>query len=1385
MNLFFSFIFIFRCKSDIYLFETGTESDPIISIDERIDNSFEIAKQLFLNNFSVGLSLSDTKYIITSTTDVSTDYKPIDFSNSPFNFLDLNQKVTASFNFGKLFLYFIVVFSFCSLFTFIALKFPIHKINDLFTDKAMFVPKGADVNLEEKFGELEGEQLRFLLQMPEMMGFFNLRPVKIVRDEHYQTVYFSACLPFDGFDFLFNCQMDNVEDDQIHFKCEVTTKDGKVRPSTIKFTSFRDFRPIRVDYFIDNNVEVSTYLPSAVFGPFIPGGNLLSISSSMFFNANAYLERDSLSNFNFPEILKNYCTKLGIVRALFYSKESGLFHSFTKPGHRTVSLEEMKKLIKNKNFQDKTYANVFEQGDCCYFDVAKLRALTVYTIYDIGNLPQDHTYKFFFVHFIRDFCIFLFQVSHTKEQNLRFTRFVNLIASSSIFSLFELSITTNTLTLIKSSLFPPEASTFEDAYNILMQCGDPSIKRKIDSVLERTRTVDKLQQIPIEINGKDHKWFQISTYTTYDPVTEEHICSILAEDITPLKQQEIDLDDSIADLKFASQALGLNRFSINGGELIDQSESLGRILGRKEKPIHIEQIIHPTDKRSIYMLGKKMITVRLQKGDGNYMWFSLFGSEDVGFCFNVDEAVKTRERLQMTGKGLQLASVTSSLIFWCFDIETGIVSSLLQQPTIWEVLSVDPKAKFSKFMDFIADEERSTVSKAIKDIKEGIIHEWTGECRIMKYGNYEWHRVIFALAKHNSVHCFAASINRQKETAKKLADNCKIRDIIFSSGKLTVWKYFDDDLPVTGQKRLVPGIPTVVRVNRTFINECMQPEVAVVFQEKVNQAIKTGESIEFKVSEDDKFYSIRGRLQQSTQQVVGICVDVTDVEKANKELEEQRAIAVEANRQKTVFLANMSHEIRTPMNPIFGLLDLIAQSEITDEQRLLVDTMRSLSFQLLKLLDDTLNLSKIEQGDIVMNPTCFDLWAAIEPVIVASASRARKNNIKFLVKSLPRTPLGVYSDPHLLQQVLNNLFSNALKFTKKGSIELSVSWEETDQTTDGEPNEILKITVSDTGIGISHDQQKVIFERFVQADPSVPRSYGGTGLGLSLVQEIVRFLGGALSLESDLGKGSTFHISIPIQSTKFATVAPFKDGKNHYILIMSKDEMTKETVKKWAEELHFHTKIVPNVNEAVNMTQTEIVDGIVIDRPAEVVNKLINNVKVPICALIEAEESSKAEYRLTRPILPHQLCGFFNSCRYGMKTKVQVIPQKQEKNTKRVLVVEDNKQNQFVMQKILQKIGCTFLMADNGQVAIDILDQNINEPFDLIFMDCQMPVLDGLSATRLIRASDKPYKNVHIIALTANAVEGDKETCLEAGMDAYLSKPVRVQQIKDALTMFD
>ncbi|MEE8564520.1 MAG: response regulator [Atribacterota bacterium] len=534
--------------------------------------------------------------------------------------------------------------------------------------------------------------------------------------------------------------------------------------------------------------------------------------------------------------------------------------------------------------------------------------------------------------------------------------------------------------------------------------------------------------------------------------------------------------------------------------------------------------------------------------------------------------------------------------------------------------------------------------------------------------------------------------------------------------------------------------------------------------------------------------------------IIAIYSDITKEKLAEKEIIKAKKEAELANQAKSAFLASMSHEIRTPINAIIGMGELMKNTILNDEQKEYLDMLKISADNLLNVINDVLDISKIESGHIEIEKIEFDLWKLIESIGITLGVKASQKKLELLCYTNPDIPQYIMGDPTRLRQILVNLAGNSLKFTEKGEIAINV------ETLKREDDKILlHFTVKDTGIGIPKEKQAKIFESFSQVDSSTTRKYGGTGLGLSICKQLVELMGGKIWVESEANKGSTFHLTLPSVVVKKPEgreeeIVPL-EIKNLRVLIVD-DNYTnrmilREIVSLWGalpKEVEDGFSVLRELKSACKRSkpyQLILLDKNMPEMDGFELIKKIREIleykKTPIVMLSsdrgaadlkKIEELSISDFIL-KPIRRSRL---YNAIvKAIVKETSKDVVKKYDIGSAikdrffKVLLAEDNLINQKLTVRLLEKQGWQISVATNGSEVLNLLDKN---RFDFILMDVQMPEMDGIEATKEIRKREKETgTHIPIIALTANAFEEDKKKCLEAGMDEYATKPVKVNEI--------
>ena len=500
-------------------------------------------------------------------------------------------------------------------------------------------------------------------------------------------------------------------------------------------------------------------------------------------------------------------------------------------------------------------------------------------------------------------------------------------------------------------------------------------------------------------------------------------------------------------------------------------------------------------------------------------------------------------------------------------------------------------------------------------------------------------------------------------------------------------------------------------------------------------------------------------------------------------LEEEKEKAEAATIAKSQFLAAMSHEIRTPMNGVLGTLGLLSRSKLNDEQKHQLKIATSSAESLLSLINDILDFSKVEAGKMDIENIDFNLIEQISDFVEAIAPKAKERSIDLILDMTQVQEPMVEGDPGRIRQIFTNLVSNAIKFTKEGHVMIEVALQEEQEQW------LLSASVTDTGIGIPEEKQSNIFEAFSQADSSTTRKFGGTGLGLSIVKQLCLLMSGDINLISTPNVGSCFSLHLKLNKSS-KNVNYFPDLSNQKILIYEPHSATAKLLSKQLQT--WNAQIVEVTEEQEMLSQLEqqkadfnfiAIDGL--QNPSILSDKELPEV-LAITNHPSQKELAKQHKLIQKPITPHVL---IEQLTVKPNDNTGTLSDDQEKNNwcseTRILLVEDNPVNQYVAKSMLTKLGVQCDLANNGIEALDTLKSSgETQGYDIIFMDGQMPEMDGYETTKAIRNGQggERYMQINIIALTANAMTGDREKCIQAGMNDYLSKPVQLEQLKQVLT---
>jgi PAS domain S-box-containing protein len=831
---------------------------------------------------------------------------------------------------------------------------------------------------------------------------------------------------------------------------------------------------------------------------------------------------------------------------------------------------------------------------------------------------------------------------------------------------------------------------------------------------------------------------------------------------------------------------------------------------------------------------------RYYRGDGTLAHIQTFAklyfdtarhaTRALGASWEVSKEVEAAEKLRSAERRLERASLSSSEGHWETELTTGTLWCSSSFHTLLGYRSGELEARIATLDFLIHQDDRVAYNEALRAHLSNQA-PYDVELRLrMSNGEYRWFHMRGAAerASDGSPTVIAGSIHdvhQQKliEDALDLAQRRFERAINGTQDGLWELDITNDGVWCSPRLALLLGYSAQQLSTKNFLRSLIHdddaPQLASVtlnhyrdnapFDLEVRLQTRGGEY---------RWYRARASAERDATgralRLSGSLQDVTESRAAREELVRATEAAEAASRAKSAFLANVSHEIRTPMNGIVGMTGLLLDTTLDRTQRDYADTIRTSADSLLRVINDILDFSKIEAGKLDLENIELDLRANVEDVAAMMAFQAANKGLELIVNVHPEVPERVRGDPQRLRQCLINLVGNAIKFTTRGEIVVDVF------AVGRQDGRVLThFEVRDTGVGIAQETLKTLFQPFVQADSSTTRHFGGTGLGLSIVRRLVELMGGQVGVVSELGKGSNFFFTLSLEPVYSSTVSDSKGGgARGRILVVDDNATNRRVLNLQLVHAGYRTTLAASGADALqrlrdaaeaeqsfDMVITDYqmpdMDGAMLAERIIKEPKFANSRLVMLTSLDKQGDTQRlaalgfAAY-LTKPVRARELLICVERVLAGeaRQWQMEVRPMitrntlaetdAEQRFDGRVLVVEDNVVNQKVAVRFLERMGCSVRVADHGEAGVAAF---LEERFDVILMDLQMPVMDGLTATRRIRdleGADQKRARTPIVALTANAMQGDQERCEAAGMDGYLTKPIEVDRLRDTLERF-
>lgn len=1170
---------------------------------------------------------------------------------------------------------------------------------------------------------------------------------------HAKSITFErvAAIPFSNdFSFVFIFQENPGEPSKMGIKGVFQAEKIRVMQDPyVQITSYRNAYPIKIDFQLTHNVDGQIKCPLSLITPFQPFGQFASKTLVLLIEISKMIGVQPFLRGNFHKAMMMLCSQTGAKRALCYSMNNKNVFSYNDPILEPLSAKEILELPQKlpKDCSEFYTNDLLSDGLLCFVIKLKMQDFYLTLILGFDTKPKNEMMISLGSSLMSGTALFVYQLSSFKEESVRFNQFMRLISFSKNFAFFEIPTDLTQVFFFQSSI---ECLDIKQLRNVLDRSREHmQHEEQLYNILsEAAISKNPIRQRIIEMRCEKIHWISFSSSLT--KTKDNEILTVIIEEISDMKEQEEQLDIFVKEMSRAFKTIGLHKFFIE--DLSLETNEVCELIHRDSEEKRLRVLVDPQDSFILDEIKCHPMKCKLRLLDDQQqpVWFSMTCNQNVGYLFYINDLVEVNTSLAHAKPD------NEKMWIWSVDLSDESVHSLYSFPTIWDYLSIDRNCEFSRFINFIHQDQKDLFITPYSHLLKGTLQSWSEIVQILMIGGkYEWHRLAIARSSNNYLYCVALNVNEEKVQSDKFFEKFNAKNELSHDARTMIWTFEDTNKPLKKDPVFFEsGFEKILKMNWDYINKFVISSDQKEFQDRMKISSKHNTTFEMVVTFDFKgpqhtHLFMQGKYSMSLSKIIGYCIEVNDIYENEEHETNELHKLVQKRNYKLQNSKSLGHQYLCLFNDIYGLIDILLADAKTKQQITILRSIDACTLLVMHYFTHPLD-------DLPMKgqTKIFDIFTNLEVGLQTFHSYAKRNGVEFQVDFEGQLPEQVNGDPNVMNFIICVLCSYFVG-TSMNQVKFNISMNK---------SFTIAIDIKDPA-----DEAFVKMVKMFEQNAKTAH--------MPVLKEETQ----VLNRYAFHFKDNENQLIFDFNMTPSSSIEPLSAKP---ALLCVKDKFIAKQIKYVVhDELGIEIQEFTNFSEIKSENYSFIFVEIT-NHELPIIQKVADgfyNDKPLVCVIADFGMITSYQVTLYKPLVISQLRSIIRQYIGNQTISHSLFKSIVHADTIRrhVLIVEDNKTNQFVMTKLLETLGCTYDLAENGEVALMKLEE---QKFDIVFMDYWLPILDGTATTKIIRKSPKHYSSIPIVGISA--VPESQEECMKAGMDAFYFKPIRIHHIKDALTRF-